>query len=542
MKPMMISEDEKAYTIQDKAGQFKVPKGGLSKDMHAKIRGLAATKMFDGGQAVPPPEFSFDPSQMPQQFYTPPSNQPMVLAPPVVPAQPLGQSRAPYAPSPPEEYKPSDEGLDVNAKVAEIIADKDKTLIDRKKQAELEAKHWPPAVTTSIDYEGLPTVPAKQQAGSRGGGYSIPNDGSGDEQRRAIEEQKSLIRGAGEIEAEAAKAKAGVFDAQLRENQIHALREQEMQQRAKLAAGDAMKRIKVAQDDLAKADTSIDTGRYWASRGTGGKIAGIIGLALGTIGAGNDGINRASALLNQAIDRDLEAQKAEHTLALQNGKAAIEGAQSIYALTREAAGDDIAASASAKAAMLERADLQMKQIMASTQSPLAKNNAAMMSAKLSEQMGQLRAQEADRLFQKNHVKVMERQGQQQIDTARAKAGGAGHADPKLYKQQQLAAADSIAALEDLEASIDRSGTWELFGSESSKRGQALDKYAVGITKFADPTSVVSMNEIKSKIAALGVDKDTFFQDDDVAKALIRNEIKNIKDRMGRINTQGTGAM
>lgn len=55
----------------------------------------------------------------------------------------------------------------------------------------------------------------------------------------------------------------------------------------------------------------IDPDRVWGERSTGGKIATIIGVMLSGLGAGMSGQpNMAMDVLNKAIDRDIDAQKA----------------------------------------------------------------------------------------------------------------------------------------------------------------------------------------------------------------------------------------
>ncbi len=130
-----------------------------------------------------------------------------------------------------------------------------------------------------------------------------------------------------------------------------------------------------ALDEMAKETTTIDPGRYWASKSTGGKIATIVGLVLGSIGASVDGQNRAAQALDNAITRDLEAQKAEHTIRLQRGKAAVEGYQTHYSMARELTNDEQAAFNLAKSSAKEDAALQLEKAAATAAEPIARQNA-----------------------------------------------------------------------------------------------------------------------------------------------------------------------
>jgi len=184
------------------------------------------------------------------------------------------------------------------------------------------------------------------------------------EQRDAIDAEKSAAeQGARNLVAAQAAAS--------QEMVAQGLKQQEFNQRQQQARTEARTRLQSAMDESSKVDTSIDPGRYWASRSTGGKIAGIIGLVLGAIGAGNDGVNRAAGMLDNAINRDLDAQKSEHELRLKKGAQAVEGAKSYYSLSREALQDDAAAFDGAKALALNRAAGMIDAVKASTQSQVA---------------------------------------------------------------------------------------------------------------------------------------------------------------------------
>jgi hypothetical protein len=63
--------------------------------------------------------------------------------------------------------------------------------------------------------------------------------------------------------------------------------------------------------DMLKPENQVNPNRYWDNKSTEGKITAIIGMALGGIGAGlSHGPNLAINAINGAIDRDIDAQKA----------------------------------------------------------------------------------------------------------------------------------------------------------------------------------------------------------------------------------------
>lgn len=59
-------------------------------------------------------------------------------------------------------------------------------------------------------------------------------------------------------------------------------------------------------------DGKIDPNQYWENKGTGGKVTAAIGIALAGIGGGmsGQGGNVALDVINKAIDRDIDSQKA----------------------------------------------------------------------------------------------------------------------------------------------------------------------------------------------------------------------------------------
>lgn len=162
-----------------------------------------------------------------------------------------------------------------------------------------------------------------------------------------------------------------------------AIEQKEAHARARMTADADMARILEARQAVSSMSDTVDPGRWWASRSTPGKIAAAIGLALGAIGAGNDGVNRAVGIIENAIGRDLEAQKAEHQIRMRKGQMAVDSATSIYTLHRQLAQDDIGATDAAKATAMELAKNQIEVATARASSPLAKAQGQALIAQLS---------------------------------------------------------------------------------------------------------------------------------------------------------------
>lgn len=184
-------------------------------------------------------------------------------------------------------------------------------------------------------------------------------------------------------EAEAAKGREtatalGELQKGLQENAIEA---KEVQTRARQQAEADFGAIQQARDEMKSISTSVDPGRWWASRSTPGKIAGVIGLVLGAIGNDN-GVNRAVGLINQFIDRDLDAQKSQTQLRLRQGEQNLASATQLYGLHRQMSQDDISANLAAKGTALDLAKSQVDIAAAKSMEPMAKSRLLELSGAL----------------------------------------------------------------------------------------------------------------------------------------------------------------
>jgi hypothetical protein len=100
----------------------------------------------------------------------------------------------------------------------------------------------------------------------------------------------------------------------------------------------------------------IDTGRWWADRSTGQKAANFIAAAIhGWLNPG--GANPALDMMQQAIDRDLQAQRMD----LETGRASIEGQRGMLADFARITGDLDQAEQAARIAMLESSKNEISQ-------------------------------------------------------------------------------------------------------------------------------------------------------------------------------------
>lgn len=225
----------------------------------------------------------------------------------------------------------------------------------------------PPGVAPKGAAGEQPVPPPKPEAAhAPRGGVSRPSGSAADEMaRKAALAQYEADNQATVAASEAAAAEANAVESAANERKA-------VVQRTQARVAESQTRYQRAVDEMSRIDTSVEPGRFWASRTTGDKVIGILGLVLGALGAGPDGINRAAVMLNDAVNRDLEAQKSEHELRLKKGGARINAAQNFYAMARDIAGDELAATDLAHAAALQSVVAKGKALMAQTQDAQAK--------------------------------------------------------------------------------------------------------------------------------------------------------------------------
>lgn len=330
------------------------------------------------------------------------------------------------------------------------------------------------------------TKPAVQTQGGvapRAKPATSKEDFIGQERRAALE--------MGNIQADAARQTADAQAAYVDQVQRHQLEAAERQVRARQQADSDFAAIQQARDELKSISATVDPGRWWASRSTPGKVAAAIGLALGAVGAGRDGVNRAVGIIEGAIGRDLEAQKAEHELKLRKGQLDVNAATSLYGIHRQMAQDDLAAADSSRASAYELAKAQVDLIAAKTGSPMAKQQALLLSAQLGQKAQQLDDAAKQRAFE-NYLKVEDmktrRMAAMSQQAEREKPADYGHdfaapgyhvipgAKPsadelKRWRDGLAEKHNADVAITKLKNLIDES--WMLPGQEATARAQSL---------------------------------------------------------------------
>jgi hypothetical protein len=399
---------------------------------------------------------------------------------------------------------------------APVVNVEQRRLADAKR---LELGITPRKETAAPAQPDQPPAPAMKPSG--GPGIAIPKP---ETLERGFADNEAQLAAQQQGEAEAAKARAEVAGIEARETAATAaaLRMKEAQDRARQKTDEAFTRWQAAQDEFSRIDTNVDPGRYWADRTTGQKVTGVIGLVLGALGAGPDGINRAAVMMNQAIDRDIAAQKEAVELRLRKGGHKLEGAKTYYAMARESGLDDIAATDAAKAAALDAAALRAEKMVAATNEPMAKAKAQMFSAAL--RQGALDKREAakQRTFE-NQIQLGTLAVHQQTAAATSAAAMAGGKDAVKDLREAKASYDKMAGtVARLKALIgDTNVVTEKVGSKAAtmetlagdlllqvkdaEKLGALDKGSIAVAEqiIGDPTATFTLDSTKvAKLNAL----------------------------------------
>jgi hypothetical protein len=158
------------------------------------------------------------------------------------------------------------------------------------------------------------------------------------------------------------QAAAVEYDMALQQQREAQARQQAMEKAA--AERDAEMQDRIADFDSstkALSQSAMDPDRFWSSRSTGQKVAGLISVALGgflqgTRGGSNPGLD----MLNQAIDRDMKAQEFEYF----SRKNQAEGKQTAFAMAMQKYQNVDAAKSMARAASLDAMAGQVGQMRA----------------------------------------------------------------------------------------------------------------------------------------------------------------------------------
>jgi hypothetical protein len=258
MKYQLFKEHPTSFEIKHPDGStFHVAKSGLTPSVSKKI--MSISKFADGGEVE---EQDSSPEQSNQEELSQPS-------------QDLSSMQDSSAQQMPLDISPvisQDQGVMPQAQ--QMV----------EPQAPMERK---PAVFA-------PKQP-QQQAPQQGGMLQ--------EYNKNIAQEQQGIRGMAQSQAKIAEEQTHVY-----EQQVKQMQDLQNHYQAKYAEIDGENK-QLSQDVM---NAKIDPNRIWGNTSTGGKVMAAIGVALSGIGSGLTGKpNMAMQVINDAITRDIDAQKSE---------------------------------------------------------------------------------------------------------------------------------------------------------------------------------------------------------------------------------------
>lgn len=342
MTYQLVGEDEHTFRVNGPSGEFTIAKEMVGPEVHKRIKGLEPIKMAEGGEV---PEFTDTAPQL---------------------------------------------------SAADMVPTQDAAVLPASLVSPMAAKEQPKSLMESLglgtfkqDPYGLqPTAPAPASAAptTEGGLNSVA---------QPMPTAVTLPEQAAPVLDPGMAAQNTALDAQQKSlGQTSAAVQKEFQSQAKvaqdlaksLAAADAAVQAQTAplqkeNDALFQAikDDKIDPTRLMGHMSTGNKILAAISVALSGIGAGLSGKeNMAMGVLQKAIDRDIEAQRADL------GKK-----QTLFSENLRRLGDARAAAAVTKSQLLTVAQAMMGASAARIGSAQAQGNHDLMSAQIELQRAQL---------------------------------------------------------------------------------------------------------------------------------------------------------
>lgn len=365
---------------------------------------------------------------------------------------------------------------------------------------------------------GAPAKPA-----ARGGSGVAPTF----DKSLAADEQAAV---SAKVTADQAEATAKAEGAAARANAIESAMTQRrmVEEKGRAATDEARRKYDAARDEMARIDTTVDPGRFWATRSTGDKVLGIIGMVLGALGS-RDGTNKAAIMLNNAIERDIDAQKAQHAMRMQKGKQNVEAAQTYYSMARSAVQDDLAARDLATAAALDAAAAKAEATVAATGNQQAKSAGLLLGTSLR------RAAEAKR--QDGFNKAQDRN----IEWAKVDATHEAHALAAAAKGGDKDTKKQVAEIEEREKEIQQSGKSLLemidrYGTQEKLEPgveqmmeQAINGMIIASAKMQDREGVVRDADEARERRSMGFEPG-FFQRASAAKNAIQSYIDNAERR------------
>lgn len=303
----LLKEDDNSYHLSHPRGEtFQVPKKGLTDKAHALIKKLRKNQSFAQGGQIAPEEIPFD-SLIPaeKERFAPNREIPLDS---LVTQEQADKANNPLYGLPPGTLPPPSQD---SIRLAEGAAP---TSIEFQTEQKTPVSSTAPKMNEDRIQEKNPFLVGKSELD------------------RSLEEEKNQLKKLAGVEKQAAGMESKAY-------QEAAAGMQKLPSIPELTASFKQKD---AQLEKAFLDKKIDPERYLSNQGTGTRIASAIGMMLSGIGSGITGQpNLAVQRVNQAIEKDIEAQKEDKSSAM-----------NLWKMNREAFGNDMQANLATQSQLL----------------------------------------------------------------------------------------------------------------------------------------------------------------------------------------------
>ena len=223
---------------------------------------------------------------------------------------------------------------------------------------------------------------------------------------------------------------------------------------------------------MARQNTTVDPGRYWANRNTGQRTLAAIGAFLGGLGGGP---NEVMAHIQKAISEDIDAQRATIDATGRNLGAQMAGQQTMLGMMRMKFSDDYEALKATEASALASTQLKLQELSAKYASPELKAKADMVAAQLEQEK-----QKALQDFAARRDENAQRQALLNLKMGEAATKGAG-------RGMTAAEAANLGDLSAVEKHVDA-----LFDAKKRLAGNAV---WAGVTQYLPGTDASKFNDV-----------------------------------------------
>lgn len=344
----------------------------------------AEPPMQDAGGPLPPP--------YPVEMAAPiPQAEPAPTIDPATQGSWGGYAQAiPSTPTPPRG--PTDINYDALGSRDQVMTDAYAQAYGGQTQADFDANQRAapaqaqPTNAQLVSADGVqllePAVPYGQ--GKQGGlqGQANPYEAQLAEYMRPLEMQQQAIN-AGIASGESIAAEEAAYHRKMqRDANAEMIKNQQWEQQNREKFEEKGKKLEEYADNIAT--KKIDPERFWANKATWQKITGALAIGLGSAHASSGGDNPGLSIINQAIQRDVDAQKSE----MANAREAYNARAGLYNDQLNMFKDERASKAAAMIHGISIAQMGLQAISARYKGADMKQKGQILNAQLESMKGQ----------------------------------------------------------------------------------------------------------------------------------------------------------